>query len=180
MTATNTSSSFITVLIKSVLVYSVTVFLIGCQGSSSNKNIAEELEDSKWAVIRGLDSVKLDYQEIVFLRTGWARIQSENLGQQGPLTYSIQDGQVAIGNELFNVVEFSGYRLDLQNSSDYLILYRVPEFRTKVDSNQIDPFYLRRCYFMLHENEITIDSAIEYLIQANQPIWDTILVEESL
>jgi len=148
---------------RTVIVLICLVGIVSCNQFQGQKKTTHFPSGSRWTFIKKSNKVNENYAEIVFSNNSTLLIHSEIDGQIGPLQYKESENVLT-----FNEVDFSitndanGFTL-LRNDNQEFMLYSIPFREEEFDFYQIDPFYLRRCYFLVNLNVITTDSAIKYL-----------------
>ncbi len=162
---------------KIILIFSLIGFF-GCSQSYKQKQSSHFPVGSQWTFIKNDTAFKIDYAEIKFEDNGFLRIHSETEGENGPFKYEINDSLLVFNNFKFVITPHENGSLMLRNDMREFILYRIPFDMENVYSSQIDPFYLRRCYFLVHLNFISFDEAIKYLSNTTAIPEDSMPEEE--
>jgi len=144
----------------------ISCLIFGCSRTEQSKSKLDVSSlAGKWAFIKFKDPK--DYAEIDFNRNNLYIIRSENYFQSGLHPFKIIDDTLILHDNRFLVHSYSESNFELLNSGDTFYLYRIPFNESMLDKNQIDPFYLRKCYFFVHLNMFSMNDAIQYLNNAN-------------
>ncbi|QTD36395.1 hypothetical protein JL193_09505 [Polaribacter batillariae] len=130
----------------------------------------------RWTFIKN-DKQNIDYSEIEF-SDKIINIYSENSGKMGPFKYQISDNKLIFNNQEFNINSVNNQYLILENNSAKYYMYKIPFKEDDIQKNQLNPFYIRRCYFLTHLNFIKVKDAIEYIGKLREVPKDSILEEE--
>jgi len=96
-------------------------------------------------------------------------------GTYGPYHFQLVNDTLKYFTKNYKV-SFEGINsIRLENDNELIIMKRITSFST--DHMQIDPFYLRKCNYMVNNNYIDMDSAINYLcsIEILESVSDTII-----
>ena len=147
---------------KIILIFSLIGFF-GCSQSYKQKQSNHFPVGSQWTFIKNDSTFEIDYAEIKFEDNCFLRIHSETEGKNGPFKYEINDNILVFNNSKFVITPDENGSLMLRNDMGEFILYRIPFDMGNIYTDQIDPFYLRRCYFLVHLNSISFDKAVKYL-----------------
>lgn len=122
---------------------------------------------SKWTFIKKDIKIEKYYAEIIFSEDSTLIIHSELDGQIGPFQYSESDNVLTFNNVNYSIISDTNDLITLRYHSGEFLLYKIPFDEINLKKNQIDPFYIRRCYFLVNLNIITADDAAKYL-------WDIV------
>ena len=133
---------------------------------------------SKWTFIKNDSKFKENYAEIEFNKNSTLLIHSEFDGQVGPFQYKESDNELTFNNVSYSIISDKNGLIILRNPNEEFFLYKIPCDERNSKSDQIDPFYLRRCYFLVNFNYITTDDAIKYLSNIITSSPDSIPKEE--
>lgn len=96
-------------------------------------------------------------------------------GTYGPYKYEFTDDTLKYFNKYYRVIFDSYNSIKLENNQGVIKMKRMTSY--VFGQNQIDPFYLRRCNYLVNNNFIDIDSALSYLcaIEMTDIETDTVL-----
>lgn len=150
------------------------LFVVICFSSCSNNNnevdtlVAEKshfVNDSKLTFI-DIKSKKPDYAEIYFYHDSLL-IHSEEGGYFGPYHYRILNDTIYFNKLKFNILRNEKYKtISLVNNHQNILLYDIPLQKVKSKAD-INPFYLRRCHYLVALNIITMREALNFLNDSN-------------
>ena len=154
--------------------------LCSCEGRQK-KDISIILKNSrKWTFINVLDSTKY-YGEIDFIED---RLSINSL-KEGYTTGQFMHYKISKDSMFFNnntnglkIEKHNKTFISLKDSTSHFVLYKIPFDDSNILIKTIDPFYLRKCYFMVNLGYLTMDEASLYLSKIVK--LDTIEVEEEI
>lgn len=158
-----------------ILIYSGLLFLIihSCSGKPEAKEkINADFIFGKWTFINTKEPI--DYAEIDFEEKNTYVVKSEEYGQNGPLPFRIVKDSILLGNKNFLILIESSVKIQLVSDDEAFLLFKIPFDENSLEQNQVNPFYLRRCYFLVHLNVISMEEASKYLFDIKQ-ISDSLL-----
>jgi hypothetical protein len=155
------------------------LFLCACKREKRKSQNDFLLEKGLWTFIQIENDSAFNYAEIEFANNQILRIRSEFKGTVGPFDYYFKVDTLLINDFAYRLTsDNSNEKFVLENESEKFILYRIPFKEEILNKKQIDPFYLRRCYFLVHMNLITYDDAVNYLANTFEVPKDSIPEEE--
>lgn len=102
------------------------------------------------------------YTEI-YIKNKSLSIYSEEFGDfLGIMKYSTRNDSL-IFNDLCFAIEYQSFnRITLRNQKSNLIFTRIPNLGHDT-INSINPFYIRRCSFLVNNGTVSMQEAIKYL-----------------
>jgi len=166
-------------ILNSILCIGVILFL-SCSEFDQNKNLSKILDNSgKWTFINTSDTIK-DYGEIDF------KIKKINIHtvKDGPsmglINYRINKDSLFIRDLAFQIIQVKNTLILLKGNGYDFILHKILFKEEDLNKIGTNPFYLRRCYFMVHLGYMTMDEAAEYLSEITKPYDDLELEEEEI
>ncbi len=144
----------------------------------NNQNSNPHINYGKWTFIQ-INSKEKEYAEIEFKDNNSLRVRFENKGDLGPFYFQLDNNFLSFNNHIFEIITKSDTSFLLKDDKSEFILYKINFKEEDLNKNQIDPFYIRKCYFFVHLNFITTEKAIEYLksIQVVDSIPEEIIFE---
>lgn len=142
-------------------------YLLSCE--TKENDIANKSLKGKWTLIRYKKEVYCQYHEIEFIEGNKMKVYSDDEELLGLMDYSIKDDIISFNNESFTLKKSFG-KMEFRGNENKYILFRIPFDLDKINRDQINPIYVRKGYFLLHLNEIKVDSFVNYLNKANEPI----------
>lgn len=145
-----------------ILVF-VLIGLLSCNQIDRQDTSIRFTIGSKWTFIEKNSKLDKEYAEIEFKENYSLLVFSELYGRLGPFEYHLTDSVLAFNNINFLIIPEENGSITLKNQNEEFILYKIPFDESVLDSNQSDPFYIRRCYFLINLGFITTDDAINYL-----------------
>ena len=113
------------------------------------------------------------------------------LHSEGETIYKIdiKKGLIKIGKRLFRIVSLSDTRMELISGREKYVCYKIVLDDIILYNDQIDPFYLRQCYFLEYAGFMTKRDALQYIsdnrwvpidsIPKEQRIKEIILIDNS-
>ncbi|QTE23351.1 hypothetical protein [Polaribacter cellanae] len=137
---------------------------------------AHQFTGGRWTFIKN-DKQNINYSEIEF-SDKIINIYSEYYGKIGPFKYKVLENNLIFNNQEFNINLVNNQYLILENNSAKYYMYKIPFKKGSIEKNQLNPFYIRRCYFLIHLNFIKVKDAIEYISKLREIPKDSILEEE--
>ncbi len=154
-----------------------TIFIVGiialmsCNKPEKSEQLIKLSENFRKSTFIKIDNEsKPDYAEIEFLRNNMLVIRSDKDGQVGPFEYKISENILTFNKLEFSITPNTDGSVNLKGNEEEFILYPILFSENTIGSNQIDPFYLRRCCFLVHLNFIAMDDAIIYLNEVGIPV----------
>ncbi len=146
-----------------IIIFFTAVCMVSCNQSIKQEQFEElSINESLWTFISDMHSVA-KYAEIKFNNNNTLSINTDTDGHVGPFTFSINDSVLTFNHFEFKIVIKTNDFIKLKNKKNIYFLYKIPFNESDHQKNQIDPFFIRRCYFLVNLNYISTDSAISYL-----------------
>jgi len=139
---------------KILNVFILMVFTFSCKSQSNSLDIIGNwsclLPDSTYCELYIDNKVR-----VLTTKNGWF----------GPYKYKIKDDSLCFKSRIENCkIEKKGCdEFILKNNNGVYKLKKIELKKVKEDTSFINPFHLRRCYFLVHEGVITMKEAIDYL-----------------
>lgn len=149
-----------------------------CNDQNKIKDTNKFLFSGKWTFIESSAKDIINYAEIDFKSNSTLEIYSETNGKEGPFQYSEMNNTLTFNNIDLLITSDSNGFIRLSNLTNEFLLYKIPFDDENLKSNQIDPFYLRRCYYLVQLNYITTNRAIDYLSDLTATKKDSISNDE--
>lgn len=154
---------------NNIVFFIILLTVIACNESNAPKENIYSKIIGNWTFISMKDTT-LGYAEIKFKSNKRAFIQPEKEPGFNNLTCMIKDDSLMLMpffRNYYKITFINYFSIILHNSFDSILLYKIPFNTDSLDTNQIDPFYLRRCYFLLHLNFINMDDVVKYFQKLN-------------
>ncbi len=145
----------------------ILAFILFGSISCNQNNAVDEFNyfpiKSKWTFIEPNNKSGVIYSEIEFKENRTLTIVSESDGQLGPFKYSLTGNTLTFNKLSFSVTLNEDASITLKSRDKEFILYNIPFEESSISTDQLNPFVIRRCYFLVNLGFITTDDAIEYL-----------------
>ncbi len=152
------------------------ILFVGFVYCGTERNVKQQKTfkpGTRWTFINSANSINEVYAEMFFKDDSNLVVFSESDGQLGPFEYEETSEALIFNNFRFTKkLRQEGYT-SLINYNDEFLLFKIPFIEEGLDTNQMDPFYVRRCFFLVNLNLITTDEAAKYL-------WSIATVSEDL
>lgn len=105
---------------------------------------------------------ELEYSEVYF-DTTIVRFFSENDNYVGPFSYKIIRDSIFWLDYGYKVIFTDSNFITFNSDEKKFLLYRIPFDISNINANQVNPVYLRRCFYLLHLNKINFLESVTYL-----------------
>ncbi len=155
---------------KHIIIIILILFGVGCNNRENEDNISNSLIVGNWAFL-AQDST---YGE-VYINDSIITFYTERSGHEGSSRYQIKDDTLSFFNTKCKISIPDCHVIVLENPEVMLTLEKINLSGIR-DSNQMNPFYLRSCNFLVHKSIIKMEDAIEYL--SSMEVVDNIVEEE--
>ena len=154
----------------SLLMTLLPIFYIGCNiipGNASENNLK-----GTWAFL--LENG--EYCETL-IHDDYISFFSDDDGRSGPFPYMIVHDSIIYHGNRFQIKEINYSTYEWCNSEYCIFLEKLFLIDANSDSSKIDPFYLRRCDYLVKKGKITMEEALQYLcnIETDQSIEEEII-----
>jgi hypothetical protein len=140
-----------------IILFYCMVLNAACNKREENKITSNQIL-SQWTFI---NSDSLQYDEVT--------IDNENLNfytefyGRTVLSYSIKDDSLHFLNNSFKIDIMDCDQIVLTGNKGKYLMYKIPFDLFHINKNQLNPFYLRRCYYLVHLNKMTFEESVNYL-----------------
>ena len=88
----------------------------------------------------------------------------------GNMQFTIRDDSLFFNNMSYAIDFENDYTVLLVNSSHHLTLHKINPPIISGKTNTINPFYLRRCNYLVNQGIITMTEAVDYLSKSKSKI----------
>jgi len=140
-------------------IYSFLIILFSISSCDYNKNQIEEVEIIGCWFYMDNESI---YTEIYIDSSKVLFYSSEN-GWSGPYSYWMENNSIQFHGIQYNIGENGCNALIWKNPEFTLNIRKIECIRTESQYPEINPYYLRRCNYLVNAGIITMTDAIEYL-----------------
>jgi len=142
--------------IKKFALLIILIVIFGCNGG--NNIITNKSVYGDWAYLTH-DST---YGEIYF-STSRITFYTENDGQFGPFNYKIQNDSLVFNDVKYKIINHNCNKIILKNAQAILELDKLNLNQVIENDSLINPFFLRRCNYLVNKGIITMKDAVDYL-----------------
>ncbi len=132
-------------------------FLFSCYSAEKKDSVNEKLVGN-WAFIDSNGK----YSEI-YIESGSLSIYNEEFcNSLGEMNYNIKNDSLYFNGLSYFIEVRSCGRINLRNQDNNLLMDRITVLESDT-INSINPFYLRRCSYLVDNGIISVKDAIQYL-----------------
>jgi hypothetical protein len=142
-----------------ILLVGMMYYLTFCGPGHKNDNFQPE---GLWAFLDDTNS----YYEAMF-KNEMVTFQSDALGKVGPFKYFIVDDSLYYFNLKYAIYNIECNTFTLTSNNYKILLEKINIVDQRSDSNYYDPFFLRRCNFLVSRGLISMSDALEYLCKVD-------------
>lgn len=153
------------------MTYLLLLILFGCEINNATHEL-DLASTGMWTFIE-TSSGKCIYGEIYFDDT-FAKLRTDSNEYMGQTPFTERNDSVQIGHLTYHCEQVDKGFIKLISKNHTFSLYRIPFNVQKLSRKQIDPYYMRRSYFLVNLGIMTSDEAIAFLNSIEILSYDSI------